>query len=237
MKRITMLVVLLGAVGTALLSGGCNGGSGGGLVVDPANFTLLINNPFFPLVPGTTFIYEGTKDGEAARDEFAVTNRTKVIQGVTCREVTDKAFVAGVLEETTLDWFAQDKAGNVWYFGEDTKELDDNGNVVSTEGSFEAGVSGAQAGIVMKANPTVGETYFQERAKNVAEDQATVLSLNATANVPFGNFTNCLKTKEFTRLSPGAVEEKFYARGVGFVLSNKVQGGSEQVKLKQIINP
>src|SRR5437867_3486473 len=148
-----------------------------GQTIKPNDFTLNIDNPYFPLVPGTTFVYEGTTDRSPATDLFQVTSRTKVILGVKCREILDQAYINGVLEETTLDWFAQDKDGNVWYFGEDTKELDPNGNVTSTEGSWQAGVDGAQPGIIMEAHPRVGDRYQQEFASGIAEDMAQVLRL------------------------------------------------------------
>src|SRR5215471_14540066 len=132
--------------------------------VNPANFATEIDNPFFPLQPGTTFIYKGLKEGSKLRDRFAVTDRTIVIDGVTCRVVHDKVFVQGVLQEDTFDYFAQDREGNVWYFGEDTKELDKKGRVVSTEGSWRAGVNGAEPGVIMEAHPRVGDHYFQEIA-------------------------------------------------------------------------
>src|SRR5437868_1187704 len=203
--------------------------------INPQDFSTVINNPFFPLVPNTTYVYVGTKDGSAARDEFQVTRRTKVIMGVTCREVRDRGFVDGVLAEDTLDWFAQDNHGNVWYFGEDTKEFDANGNVISTEGSWQAGVNGAQPGIVMEADPRVGDTYQQEFSAGIAEDMATVLALNKTVNVPFGSFKGCLETEEFTPLEPGAIEHKFYARGVGFVQSVALKGGRERLELVTIL--
>ena len=203
--------------------------------INPQDFSTVINNPFFPLVPNTTYVYVGTKDGSAARDEFQVTRRTKVIMGVTCREVRDRGFVDGVLAEDTLDWFAQDNHGNVWYFGEDTKEFDANGNVISTEGSWQAGVNGAQPGIVMEADPRVGDTYQQEFSAGIAEDMATVLALNKTVNVPFGSFSNCLETEEFSPLEPGAIEHKFYARGVGFVQSVALRGGRERLELVTIL--
>lgn len=244
MKRVYGLVGLV-MFGSALLLSGCGGGGSGGPGlpgtpgapgINPANFTTRIDNPFFPLVPGTTFVYEGNDEEETLRDEFVVTSQTKVIQGVTCRVVRDKAFVAGELVEDTNDWFAQDKEGNVWYFGEDVKNIE-NGVVVNRNGSFQAGVNGAQAGIIMKANPKVGDTYFQERAPGIAEDEATVLALNSTVTVPRGTFTNCLKTRDFTRLEPNVAEEKYYARGVGFVLAVKVKGGNERLALKEIIRP
>ena len=203
--------------------------------INPQAFTTVINNPFFPLVPNTTYVYVGTTEGSAARDEFAVTRRTKVILGVTCREVRDRGYIDGVLAEDTLDWFAQDTDGNVWYFGEDTKELDANGNVISTEGSWQAGVNGAQPGIVMEADPRVGDTYQQEFLTGVAEDMATVRALNKTVNVLFGSFKGCLETEEFTPLEPGTIDHKFYARGVGLVQSVALRGGRERLELVTIL--
>ena len=203
--------------------------------IDPGDFTTKIDNPLFPLVPGTTYIYEGTKEGSAARDVFQVTRQTKVILGVTCREILDQAYVAGVLVEKTLDWFAQDEDGNVWYFGEATKELDAAGNIISTEGSWEAGVNGALPGIIMEAHPRRGDSYRQEFAAGVAEDMATVIALNRTVKVPFGTFTGCLETEEFSPLDPGALEHKYYAPGVGFIRVVAVKGGKEQLELVNIL--
>jgi len=202
--------------------------------IDPNHFTTDIDNPFFPLQAGTTFIYAGFKDRSTQRDEFAVTHDTVRIDNVTCRVIHDKVFVDGILEEDTLDYFAQDADGNVWYFGEDTKELDVNGNVVSTEGTWRAGVDGANPGIIMEANPNVGDHYFQEMAPPVALDEATVLSLSEKVKVPFGTFTNCLETEEFTQLEPGNVEHKYYASGVGFLRGVVVKGGHERLELVNI---
>ena len=203
--------------------------------INPNDFTVRIDNPFFPLPPGVTFIYKGRKELSKERDVFAVTDRTIVIDGVTCRVVHDRVFVRGVLQENTFDYFAQDRDGNVWYFGEDTEELDRHGNVVSTEGTWRAGVNGAQPGVIMEAHPQVNDHYFQELAAPLAQDEATVLSLHETAAVPLAKFRNCLLTKEFTQLEPGNVEHKFYARGVGFVLSVVVQGGKERLALVNIV--
>ena len=202
--------------------------------IEPMDFTTNIDNPFFPLQPGTTFIYSGFKDRSAQRDEFAVTNDTVRIDHVTCRVIHDKVFMDGILEEDTLDYFAQDTDGNVWYFGEDTKELDANGNVVSTAGTWRAGVDGAQPGIIMEAHANVGDHYFQEMAPPVALDEATVLSLSEKVKVPFGTFTDCLETEEFTQLEPGNVEHKYYARGVGFLRGVVVKGGHERLELVNI---
>src|SRR5262249_25570468 len=127
--------------------------------IRPQNFTVNIDNPFFPLQPGTTFLYSGVKDQSTLTDRFAVTAKTAMIDGVRCRVVHDTVFVDGILEEDTLDYFAQDEDGNVWYFGEDTKELDPNGNVVSTAGTWRTGVDGAQPGIIMEAAPQAGDHY------------------------------------------------------------------------------
>jgi hypothetical protein len=203
--------------------------------INAENFTTNIDNPFFPLQPGTTFIYKGSKEGSKQRDEFAVTDRTVVIDGVTCRVVHDKVFMQGVLQEDTFDYFAQDVDGNVWYFGEDTEELDSKGRVVSTAGTWRAGVDGAQPGIIMEAHPKVNDHYFQEVAAPIAQDEAIVLNLHEIVAVPFGKFTNCLQTKEFTQLEPGNIEHKFYARGVGFILGVVVKGGKERLALVNIV--
>jgi hypothetical protein len=184
--------------------------------IDPANYTTNIDNPYMPLKPGTTYIYEGPTSAGFIHTEFAVTTNTKLIDGVTCVEVHDQVFTDGVLTEDTLDWFAQDKGGNVWYFGEDSDELV-NGRVSSIGGSWQGGVNGASPGIVMEAHPKVGDFYRQEFLLNNAEDSAGVLNLNQTVTVPAGTFHHCLETEEITGLEPGALEHKFYALGIGNV--------------------
>ena len=139
----------------------------------------------------------------------------------------------GALEELTHDWYAQDDQGAVWYFGEDAKEYA-NGVVVSTAGSWLAGVNGGLPGIIMEAAPKVGDLYRQEFLKGVAEDMAEVLSLDGFASVPFGDFTDCVMTKDFTPLERKVVENKFYARGIGFVKSEMVKGGSDTLELVSI---
>jgi hypothetical protein len=186
-------------------------------VINPAKFVGKIDNPYFPLIPGTTLVYEGLTADGLEQDEFAVTHNTRVILGVTCVEVHDTATLDGELVEDTLDWFAQDKDGNVWYFGENSKQLE-GGLVVGVEGSWTAGEDGAKPGIIMEAHPAVGDLYRQEFSLGVAEDIGQVLSLNASATVPAGSFTNCLKTKDTSPLEPDVVEQKFYAPGVGSVL-------------------
>ena len=192
---------------------------------------LKIDNKYFPLKPGTTFVYKGTKEGDPTRDTFEVTSKVKVIAGITTREIHDKLFTKGVLTESTQDWFAQDDNGNVWYFGEFTTDFSSGG---SHEGSWQAGVKGAKAGIIMEAQPKVGDTYNQEVAKGVAEDKATVLSLNDKVCVTYGCFTHVLKTKEFTPLEPGKEENKFYAQNIGNIKALSVKGESEEQHLGQI---
>ncbi len=192
--------------------------------LDPASFSKTIDNPYFPLVPGTTFTYRFVNE-EGAEEKVVteVTSDTKAILGVNCIVVHDREFEDGELVEDTFDWYAQDKDGNVWYFGEDTKELEE-GKVVSTAGSWEAGIDGAVPGIIMLANPERGLKYRQEYYEGEAEDLAEVVSLDNTVTVPYGTFENCLKTRETTALEPDIVEFKFYAAGVGFIQAQTKEG-------------
>lgn len=204
-------------------------------VVTLADFTThgqrnLVDNPYFPLVPGTTFTYEGYKEGGSLRDVMTVTAEQKTVMGVPVVVVRDTAWEEGVLAEDTFDWYAQDDAGNVWYFGEDTKEFDEQGNVETTEGSWEAGVDGAKPGILMLAEPRSGQTYRQEYAPGVAVDMATVLSLHKQASVPYGSFTSVVATKEFSCIESG-MSHKYYARGIGLVQEVQTSGGKEGISL------
>ena len=200
---------------------------------DKSNFhnPLKIDNKYLPLIPGTTMIYNGTSDGDPTRDVFVITNDTKEIAGITTRVIHDDGYVKNDHEETTNDWFAQDDSGNVWYMGEYTTDLSNKG---SHEGSWEAGVKGAKAGIVMEAEPKVGNTYNQEFAKGSAEDKGTILSLNETLCVPYGCFSNVLKTKDFSPLEPDIVENKYYAQNIGEIKAISVKGESDAETLKQI---
>jgi len=208
--------------------------------IDHVNFVHPITNPnpFFPLVPGTTFVYQGEKEGAQTSNITEVTCNTRDILGVTTTEVHDQAFDEnGKLVEDTLDWYAQDKDGNVWYFGEATEEKDPvTGEVISTEGSWEAGVDDADAGFIMLANPQVGDRYYQEFARGVAEDQARVQSLNASACIQIGCSNHLLQTKETTRFDPGVVENKYYKPGFGFILGVIVKGGDERTELVSIMH-
>jgi hypothetical protein len=186
--------------------------------IDPANYTTTIDNPLFPLVPGTTFVYEGQGPDGLEHNEVAVTHNVRMILGVTCVEVHDTVTTNGVLTEDTLDWFAQDLAGNVWYFGENSKSVD-GGLVTSLEGSWEAGVDGAQPGLVMEAHPAVGDFYRQEFLLTEAEDLAEVSSLDESVTLSNDSmYAHCLKTTETSPLEPDSHENKFYAPDVGNVL-------------------
>jgi hypothetical protein len=227
MRRITVLLsAIIGLV--LVLVAGCTRSSQENAPyaphIDPADFTTTIDNEYFPLKPGTTFVYEGG----AERDEFVVTSDTKKVMGVECVVVLDKAWEDGKLIERTYDWHAQDKEGNVWYFGEDTKEYK-NGKVVTSKGSWEAGVDGAKPGIIMQAHPKVGQSYRQEYYPGEAMDMAKVLSLNESVAVPYGSYDHALETKEWTPLEPGLVEHKYYAPGVGFVAG----GGLELIDVRR----
>jgi len=200
--------------------------------VDPANFVTEIDNEFMPLTPGTTFHFGGEKDGVPATDDFHVTHRTRMIMGVKCVVVADLAFERGKLVEKTTDYFAQDQAGNVWYFGEDSTEFLPGGGT-SKAGSWLAGVNGASPGIVMEAHPKVGDTYRQENAPGVAQDRASVLSVSAKRCVKIRCFDELLVTKDFSTLEP-VVEHKYYAEGVGFIFSVMVKGGNERTQLISI---
>jgi hypothetical protein len=183
--------------------------------VDPADFQLTVDNPYFPLVPGTTFKFVEKLGKDVSENNVVVTSDTKVILGVTCVVVHDQVTRKGVVNEETLDSYAQDKQGNVWYFGEATKEFRAHGEV-STEGSWEAGVDGAQPGIIMKGQPVAGEPYRQEYYKGEAEDMGQVVAVNDSVTVPYGSFTGCVRTKEWSMLEPGT-EKKWYAKGIGVV--------------------
>jgi hypothetical protein len=198
-------------------------------VIDPAQFVKVIDNPYLPLVPGTTHRFRSTSDEGVDDIVVSVTSGTKMIAGVTTTVVHDVATRDGQLREDTWDWYAQDREGNVWYFGEDTKEYERG--KVSTEGSWETGVKGAKPGIVMPAHPTVGQMNRQEYLVGEAEDESQIIALDETVTVAAGTFPGCVKTKEWSRLEPGLLEHKYYAPGVGVVAESTVEGGTEKVEL------
>ena len=200
---------------------------------DPRDFVASIDNPWFPLAPGTVWTYRVTGDEGPETVTVTVTDRTRVVQGVTATVVHDVVTDArGRTVEDTFDWYAQDTAGNVWYFGEDTTAYD--GRRTSTEGSWEAGVDGAEAGLLMPARPRVGDGYAQEHLAGVAEDRGRILALQERREVPAGRYDDVVVTEDTTPLEPGLIERKYYARGVGVVFEEDVAGGSEVVELIEV---
>lgn len=200
----------------------------------PSEFAAQVTNPWFPLRPGTVYVYRGHKDGEPSRDVLEVTRETKTILGVRATVVSDKLYLRGKIEERTHDWYAQDRAGNVWYLGEATAELNPNGSVKTREGSWQAGVDDARAGIFMPAHPHRGQSGIQELYKGEAEDHFRVLSLSASAHTPAASSNHALLTREWTPLEPGVVDHKLYVKGIGTVLEETVQGGDELNELVAI---
>jgi len=190
-----------------------------------------ITNPWYPLQQGMKWVYQGVKDGEVTTDTMTVTSKTKQIMGVPATVVSDELTSHGRVVESTEDWFTQDAQGNVWYLGEATTSFNPDGSVESTEGSWQAGVNGARAGIFMPATPTVGAAYFQEYYKGQAEDRFRILSMHASVTVPYGSFSDAMRTYEQTRLEPNVATEKFYIRGIGMVAENDVKGPTEFNKL------
>jgi len=197
----------------------------------PSDFTAKITNPYYALTPGTLFSYEIRKDDGIERIETYVSEETHIVMGVETRVVWDREWDNGLLIEDTLDYFAQDKDGNVWYFGEDSKAVA-AGKVTSTHGSWAAGVDGAKPGIIMKAKPAVGDVHYQEYYKGEAEDKGEVVSIGETVTVPFGTFADCLKTRDFTPLEPEVNEFKYYCPDVGFVTLEEEEG--ERLELLEV---
>ena len=197
-----------------------------------SSFRATIDNVWFPLDPGTRYTYVGVKDGQPSRDIVTVTGRIRSIAGAPCRAVDDRLYLHGRLRERTTDWYSQDARGNVWYFGEQTAELDAHGRVTSTEGTWTAGVDGARPGIFMPAHPRVGQTARQEFYEGHAEDHFRVIAVFGT--VAGTSARNAVLTEEWTPLEPGTLDHKLYVRGVGTVLEHTEHGGDEHAELVAI---
>jgi hypothetical protein len=244
----------LGAIATAAaIAAGCGGspdGSGApsrsasslapisgtySASIDPANFVARVDNPYLPFKPGTGLHYRGVaEDGTTPQtDDEVVTSRAKAILGVRCTVVRDSVFSRGRPVERTFDWYAQDKRGNVWYFGEDARDYE-GGRFVKAPDSWQAGVNGAQAGIVMPAAPRAGESYRQEYYPGHAMDQARVMGADGTVRVPAGTYREPVVTAETTALEPGVVEQKTNARGIGVVEERVVKGNQERFALVSV---
>ncbi|WP_426561550.1 hypothetical protein ACPPVT_14890 [Angustibacter sp. McL0619] len=204
--------------------------------IRPSDFSPDVTNPFFPLPVGRTYVYTGVKDGKRAVDLVLASARTRMVDGVRTRIVQDRLYLAGVLEERTADYYAQDRCGNVWYFGEDTAELDAHGQVTSTEGSFHAGVDGAQPGVFMQRRPQLGRWFRQEWYAGQAEDTFRAVARHVEVTVPFGSFHDALRTEERTALEPRVLDNKFYVQGIGVVSEASVTGPREVLRLVEILS-
>ena len=198
-------------------------------------FSAHIDNPWFPLLPGTRYLYTGVKDGKPSRDILTVIRRTTTIAGAPCIVVHDRLYLQGRLAERTTDWYSQDSHGNVWYFGENTAELDSRGHITNTEGTWTAGRNSARPGIYMPANPHVGQAGQQEYYKGHAEDHYKVIATFHT--VTASGVKSVVLTQEWTPLEPGVLDHKMYARGVGTVLEQTEKGGDERNELVSLTRP
>jgi len=237
--RTVAAAALAALVGLGLLTGGAIHASAGAntAAIDPNDFTNPLPNPYFLLEPGTVSILRGSEDGARLLNRTTVTPWTKMIQGVTTTVVQDVLYSDGILEEKTTDWYAADNTGTVWYFGERTATYDEHGTVVSTEGSWQAGIDGASAGIIMPANPRPTDAYRQEIYHGHAEDQAWIVARHQVVHVPYGDVTQVVRSYEWTRLEPGVVAVKFYGPGLGIVREKDVSGGDELLELVRVEHP
>jgi hypothetical protein len=211
-------------------------GAGYSVDIDPANFVDRIDNPYFPLEPGTVFRLRGATEEGIEHETVRVTDRTRMVMGVRTTVVEDVMRTDGEISESTHDWYAQDREGNVWYFGEDTAEYK-NGRVLNRHGSWEAGADGALPGIIMSAEPHVTDSYRQEFYEGEAEDMFWVVATGETRSVPLGRFDDTLRVIEWTPLEPGIVVEKTYAPGVGLLSERALSGGRENVRLIEVQGP
>ena len=201
----------------------------------PPRFDAPRQNPYFPLVPGTVSRYRGHEDGEHFSERVTVTSRTRLVQGVVTTVVRDVVRRAdGSLAERTRDWYAPDDEGNVWYFGEATATFDGRGRLADREGSWQAGVDGASAGVIMPADPAPTDAYRQELSRGTAEDQAWVVQRGATVTVPFAKLDGVVRTFEWSRLEKAVVSTKLYAPGLGIVREQDVSGGDEVFELVSV---
>jgi hypothetical protein len=185
-------------------------------VLDPANFVSVIDNTFYPLPVGRVLIYRGQKDGVTQRETVTVTDQTRVIEGITATTVTDVSVHHGTLLEKTSDWYAQDKQGNVWYLGEDTKAYGPNGSV-DTSGSWVAGINDGEPGMIMEAHPQVPDAYRQEYLAGNAADMGWVVQRGGSVTVPYGTVNGIMTSLEASTVEPGSYDQKIYGPGLGIV--------------------
>jgi hypothetical protein len=227
--RVAGAVFIVVAIGAAIAVSSVAGSSGGRASgINPAHFTAKVDNPFMPWRPGTLFHYRSSKPA-GATNPVKVPHRTKTVIGVRCRVVRDVVKVNGRPQERSFDWYAQDRRGNVWYFGENSAVFKHGRWVHSAADSWKSGVDGARPGIIMEAHPRRGDVYQQENALN-SKDMARVLGYAKTVRVPLGTFHHVLVTKEFTPLEP-SIDHDYYARGIGELQEINVKGGEGKTKL------
>lgn len=224
-----------------------NGSDNGGSLpdnlpdIEAAVFTnpTTITNTYYGPPAGQTYIYEGGEVGLEPEEEIVLERgtSTKLVRGVTCIVQIDKVYLDGILIEDTDDWLAQDDDGNIWYFGEESLNYDDEGNYLDNDGSWEAGVDDAWPGYWLPANPMVGMEYYQEYYEDEAEDEGEVVAVGQTVEIGLGTYTDCLKTMDFTDLEPDEYEYKYYAPGIGLIKEEKYEDGelTEIVELVEII--
>lgn len=228
MKRMTAAAAVSAA---AMLAASC-GSSGSPSPVRPGPAfpatSARVGNPWFPIKPGDRWVYRGAKDGRRTHEIVEATGAVRTIRGVRCAVIRDRLFTGGHVSERTTDWYAQDAGGNVWYFGEDTAELDARGRVKSTEGSWLAGRDGARQGLFMPAHPRVGQSARQEYFKSHAEDHFRVSAYPARVSSPAVSSSRALLTSEWTPIEPGVLDHKLYVRGVGTVREDSVKGPAER---------
>jgi hypothetical protein len=233
LRLVLVACAVAGLTVTAALASTRQGDGRRDVTVPPASaFTANVDNVWFPLEPGSRYTYAGVKDGLPSRDVVTVLHQVRSIGGVPCAVVSDRLYLKGRLRERTTDWYSQDSQGNVWYFGEKTAELDAKGRVTSTEGTWKAGVGGAEPGIYMPAHPHVGQSGRQEFYRGHAEDHFKVIGRFST--VAGARLANAVLTEEWTPLEPGTLDHKLYVRGIGTVLEHTEQGGDEHAELVAI---
>jgi hypothetical protein len=229
MVAASLLVIL--AVGVAVLAAAADEGPGPYAPrIDPAAFSTAVDNPYLPLRPGTRWVYEGHSEDGVERKVVEVTGQTRVVMGVTCLVVHDTVTVDGQLHEDTFDWFAEDRDGTVWTFGEASRLRGEDGGFTST-GSWEAGVGGALPGVVMQARPRPGKPYRQEYQPGEAEDMARVLSVTEALRVPNGSYVEVVVTRDWSPLEAGVADHKHYAPGIGMIREEAVEGETSRLDL------
>jgi hypothetical protein len=231
-KLVTAVVVTVAATSATLVAAaGSSSVSGYEPVLHASNFVSVIDNKYYPLPVGRTWIYRGVKDGRSQTDTVKVLARTKLVaEGIRARVVSDIATDGSKVLEKTFDWYAQDKQGNVWYVGEDTTAYLPNGKI-DKSGSWEAGIHDGEPGLIMKAAPKVPNAYRQEYLAGQAEDTAWIVGGTDSLTVPYGTVHHVLTSLEATRIEPGLYDKKVYAPGVGIVLEQTVTGPAETARL------